>query len=159
MAETYLAIMLQSLKKKEKVLDEIIRLNDLQKKELTDQTTPVDDFDKTVENKSACIDQLNQLDSGFEKLFAQVEEELKGNKEKYADTINELQNRIRIVTDKSIMIQAQEARNKDLMMQKFTTIKQHAKDVRANSRAITGYYKTMKQSVYADDMHMLDGKR
>ena len=43
MAETYLAIMLQSLKKKEKVLDEIIRLNDLQKKELTEPATPVDD--------------------------------------------------------------------------------------------------------------------
>ena len=36
MADTYLAIMLQSLKKKEKVLDEIIRLNDLQKKALTE---------------------------------------------------------------------------------------------------------------------------
>ncbi len=159
MAETYLAIMLQSLRKKEKVLDEIIRLNDLQKKELTDQAAPVDEFDKTVEDKSACIEQLNQLDSGFEKLYAQVEEELKTHKEQYADTIRELQNCIRIVTDKSIMIQAQEARNKDLMMQKFTTVKQHAKDVRANSRAITGYYKTMKQSAYADDMHILDGKR
>ena len=53
MSETYLAIMLQSLKKKEQVLDEIIRLNDLQKKQLTDQATPVDDFDKTVEDKSA----------------------------------------------------------------------------------------------------------
>ena len=51
MAETYLAIMLQSLKKKEKVLDEIIRLNDLQKDQLTDQTRSVDEFDKTVEDK------------------------------------------------------------------------------------------------------------
>lgn len=159
MAETYLEIMLQSLKKKEKVLEEIIRLNDLQKKELTDMATPVDDFDKTVEDKSACIEQLEQLDSGFEKLFAQVEEELQGNKEKYADVIRELQKRIRSVTDKSIVIQAQEARNKDLMMQKFTTVKQHAIDVRANSKAITGYYKTMKQSSYAEDMHMMDGKR
>ena len=92
-------------------------------------------------------------------MYAQVEDELKGNREQYADTIRELQQRIRSVTDKSIMIQAQEARNKDLMMQKFTTVKQHAKDVRANSRAITGYYKTMKQSAYAEDMHMMDGKR
>ena len=50
MAETYLAIMLQSMKKKEKVLDEIIRLNDLQKDQLTDQTRSVDEFDKTVED-------------------------------------------------------------------------------------------------------------
>ena len=150
MAETYLAIMLQSLKKKEKVLDEIIRLNDLQKDQLTDQTRSVDEFDKTVEDKAACIQQLEQLDSGFE--------ELEADKEKYADLIRQLQDRIRIVTDKSVMIQAQEARNKDFMMQKFTTVKQQAKGVRANSKAITGYYKTMKQSMY-EDMHMLDGKR
>lgn len=158
MSETYLAIMLQSLKKKEQVLDEIIRLNDLQKKQLTDQATPVDDFDKTVEDKSACIDQLDQLDSGFEKLYAQIQEELQANKEQYADTIRELQKRIRSVTDKSIMIQAQEARNKDLMMQKFTTVRKHAKDVRANSKAITGYYKTMTHSGYMDSRYM-DGKK
>lgn len=158
MSETYLAIMLQSLKKKEQVLDEIIRLNDLQKKQLTDQATPVDDFDKTVEDKSACIDQLDQLDSGFEKLYAQVQEELQANKEQYADTIKALQKRIRSVTDKSIMIQAQEARNKDLMMQKFTTVRKHAKDVRANSKAITGYYKTMTHSGYMDSRYM-DGKK
>ena len=158
MSETYLAIMLQSLKKKEQVLDEIIRLNDLQKKQLTDQATPVDDFDKTVEDKSACIDQLDQLDSGFEKLYAQVQEELQANKEQYADTIKALQKCIRSVTDKSIMIQAQEARNKDLMMQKFTTVRKHAKDVRANSKAITGYYKTMTHSGYMDSRDM-DGKK
>lgn len=158
MSETYLAIMLQSLKKKEQVLDEIIRLNDLQKKQLTDQATPVDDFDKTVEDKSACIDQLDQLDSGFEKLYAQVQEELQVNKEQYADTIKALQKCIRSVTDKSIMIQAQEARNKDLMMQKFTTVRKHAKDVRANSKAITGYYKTMTHSGYMDSRYM-DGKK
>lgn len=158
MSETYLAIMFQSLKKKEQVLDEIIRLNDLQKKQLTDQATPVDDFDKTVEDKSACIDQLDQLDSGFEKLYAQVQEELQANKEQYADTIKALQKCIRSVTDKSIMIQAQEARNKDLMMQKFTTVRKHAKDVRANSKAITGYYKTMTHSGYMDSRYM-DGKK
>lgn len=158
MSETYLAIMLQSLKKKEQVLDEIIRLNDLQKKQLTDQATQVDDFDKTVEDKSACIDQLDQLDSGFEKLYAQVQEELQANKEQYADTIKALQKCIRSVTDKSIMIQAQEARNKDLMMQKFTTVRKHAKDVRANSKAITGYYKTMTHSGYMDSRYM-DGKK
>ena len=158
MSETYLAIMLQSIKKKEQVLDEIIRLNDLQKKQLTDQATPVDDFDKTVEDKSACIDQLDQLDSGFEKLYAQVQKELQANKEQYADTIRELQKRIRSVTDNSIMIQAQEARNKDLMMQKFTTVRKHAKDVRANSKAITGYYKTMTHSGYMDSRYM-DGKK
>ena len=158
MQETYLSIMLQSLKKKEQVLNEIIRLDDLQKNQLTNAESEVSDFDKTVEAKSACIKQLEQLDSGFEKLYAEVAEELQQNKEQYADQIRQLQEYIRIVTDKSVEIQAQEARNKDLMMRKFSAVKRHAHDVRANSRAITGYYKTMKQSAYMDPFYM-DGKK
>lgn len=145
MQETYLSIMLQSLKKKEQVLDEIVRLNDQQREILTDPEQPVGVFDKTVEAKSACIQQLEQLDSGFEKLYAQVSEELAQNKEAYAEEIKQMQNRIRSVTEKSVKIQAQEARNKDLMREKFTTVKRHAKNVRLNSRAITGYYNSMKE--------------
>ena len=95
MPDTYIAIMLQSLKKKEQVLDEIIRLDDRQKDTLTDPECPFDVFDETVEAKSACIDQLNQLDSGFEKLYAQVAEELDQNREDYAALqvgIKEIQN-------------------------------------------------------------------
>ena len=80
MPDTYIAIMLQSLKKKEQVLDEIIRLDDRQKDTLMDPECPFDVFDETVEAKSACIDHLNQLDSCFEKLYAQVAEELDQNR-------------------------------------------------------------------------------
>ena len=146
MEETYISIMLQSLKKKAAVLDEIIRLDDLQKDRLTDSECPVEDFDQTVEDKRKLIEQLGQLDSGFEKLYAQVSEELQDNKEQYADEIRQMQSLIRSITDKSVKIQAQEARNKDLMMQKFGVIKKHAKNVRMNSKASTGYYKTMERT-------------
>ena len=55
MPDTYIAIMLQSLKKKEQVLDEIIRLDDRQKDTMTDPECPFDVFDETVEAKSACM--------------------------------------------------------------------------------------------------------
>lgn len=145
MPDTYIAIMLQSLKKKEQVLDEIIRLDDRQKDTLMDPECPFDVFDETVEAKSACIDQLNQLDSGFEKLYAQVAEELDQNCEDYAKEIRDMQQCIRRVTDKSVKIQAQEARNKQLMKEKFSTVQKQATDVRKNSRAITGYYNSMKE--------------
>ena len=145
MPDTYIAIMLQSLKKNEQVLDEIIRLDDRQKDTLMDPECPFDVFDETVEAKSACIDQLNQLDSGFEKLYAQVAEELDQNREDYAKEIRDMQQCIRRVTDKSVKIQAQEARNKQLMKEKFSTVQKQATDVRKNSRAITGYYNSMKE--------------
>jgi flagellar biosynthesis/type III secretory pathway chaperone len=145
MPETFIDIMLQSLKKKERVLDEIIRLNDLQKECLSNLEKTVDEFDKTVEGKSACIKQLEQLDSGFEKLYAQVSDELAQNREAHTEQIRQLQGRIRSVTEKSVKIQAQEARNKDMMREKFHRVKEQTVSVRANSRAIQGYYNSMRQ--------------
>ena len=145
MPETYIAIMLQSLQKKEKVLDEIIRLDDVQKKVLTDNNCTVDEFDETVEAKSACIEQLNQLDSGCQKLYAEVETEIKDNREKYSAEIKKMQECIRSVTDKSVKIQAQEARNKELLKEKIANVHKQATEVRKNSRAITGYYNSMKE--------------
>lgn len=145
MTGTYIEIMLQSLRKKEQVLDEIVRLDDIQKETLTDPERTFEEFDDTVEKKSACIEQLNQLDSGFEKLYDQVRQELDENSSAHAEEICQMQQCIRSVTDKSVKIQAQEARNKQLMKEKFSTVQKQATDVRKNSRAITGYYNSMKE--------------
>ena len=65
----YITIMLQSLQKKEKVLNSIIQINKRQKEELENPSLDPDDFDKTVEEKSELIEQLELLDNGFEKLY------------------------------------------------------------------------------------------
>ena len=83
MSEKYVDILLQSLRKKEQVLNEIIRLDNVQKEQLENEMCSVEDFDQTVEAKSKCIEQLEQLDSGFQKLYAEVETEIKDNREKY----------------------------------------------------------------------------
>lgn len=158
MAETYLAIMLQSLRKKEEVLTEIARLNNRQKEQLTSDESTADQFDETVEAKSKLLGQLEQLDSGFEKLYEQVARELEENREAHAQEIRQMQELIRRLTDKSVMIQAQEARNKHLMEQKLAVVKKHARNVRANSRAITGYYKSMDRTRYMDPQ-FLETKR
>ena len=118
----------------------------------------VDDFDKTVEEKAKLIEQMEQLDSGFEKLFARVKEELEANKEGYADAIKTMQSCIRRITDKSMEIQAEEARNKDLMVRKFAYVKDSAKNVRTNSKVATQYYKNMMNLNYVDPQFM-DNKK
>lgn len=72
MEQTYIDIMIQSLEKKEQVLDRIIELDIKQKNQLEDPQLTPDDFDEVVEAKSRLIDQLNNLDSGFEKLFERI---------------------------------------------------------------------------------------
>lgn len=158
MQETYLDIMQQSLKKKLQVLKELMRLNELQKATLVDEDGQADEFDKLVEDKSALINQLEQLDSGFEKLYERVKEELQGNREAYAEQIRTMQGYIREITDCSVQVQAQEARNRDLMVQKLSKVKQQARQIRANSKATANYYQSMMKTTVIDPQFLDDKK-
>lgn len=145
MENTYIDIMIQSLNKKMRVLEEIKRINQLQKELLENDKSQVEDFDKTVEDKAALIRQMEQLDSGFDKLFDRVRDALNTNKEAYVEKIKEMQNLIRQITDLSMELQAQEARNKDLMTRKFVSVRERAKVVRTNKKAANQYYQNMMQ--------------
>lgn len=158
MEQTYIAIMIQSLEKKEKVLDRIIELDTIQKNQLEDPELTPDDFDEVVEAKSELIDQLDKLDSGFEKLFERMKEELDGNKEAHKEEIRIMQDHIRSITDKSVQIQSQEARNKDLMMKKFNAIKKQTREVRKGANVVSKYYQTMTKTGYVDPQFM-DNKK
>ena len=158
MKQTYIDIMIQSLDRKLQVLNQIIEVNIRQGNILEDKEASVEEFDKTVEEKAELIEQMQQLDSGFEKLYARVEEELKSNKEDHAEEIKMMQSRIRSITDKSMEIQAQEARNKDLFVRKMTYVKDTAKGLRTNSKVATQYYKNMMKLNYVDPQFM-DNKK
>lgn len=156
--QTYIEIMQQSLKKKLAILDKIISLDEKQKEQLENPAATVEEFDETVEAKAKLIEQLEQLDRGFEKLFARVKEELAVHKEDHVEDIRNMQDAIRKITDKSMEIQAQEARNKELMTQKFASVRQKAKSVRANSKVANQYYRNMMQLNYVDPQFM-DNKK
>lgn len=68
MEQTYIAIMIQSLEKKEQVLDKIIELDTVQKNQLEDPNLTPDDFDDVVEQKSKLIEQLDKCNRYTEAL-------------------------------------------------------------------------------------------
>lgn len=158
MQNTYVDVMIQSLQKKVKVLEEIKKQNIKQKEVLEDDRAEVEAFDEIVEAKSALIEQIMQLDSGFDKLFERVKEELNTNKESYADKIKTMQSLIRQVTDLSMELQTQEARNKELMTRKFVSVRERAKVVRTNTKAVSQYYQNMMQLNVIDPQFM-DNKK
>lgn len=158
MAENYLLIMIQSLKKKIQVLDCVIDANDRQKIALENPSLDPDDFDKIVEEKAKYIEQLDLLDQGFDKLFARVKEALDSDRELYKNEIKEMQMLITSITEKSNKIQVQESRNKDLMTQKFAKVRKQARDVRASQQAVNQYYQNMKKLNYIDPQFM-DNKK
>lgn len=158
MQNTYVDIMIQSLNKKIQVLNEIKKVNVLQSNLLEDEKADADDFDKTVEDKAKLIEQLEQLDSGFDKLFDRVKTELQDQREAYRDKIKTMQECIRRITDLSMELQSQEAKNKDLMTRKFVSVRQKAKIVRTNTKAASQYYQNMMQLNYVDPQ-FLDNKK
>ena len=111
-----------------------------------------------LEEKAKYIEHLDLLDQGFDKLFERVKEEVTNNKEAYKTEIKEMQTLIAFITEKSNKIQVQEARNKDLMTQKFAKVHKQARDVRASQQAVNQYYQNMKKLNYIDPQFM-DNKK
>ena len=158
MNNLYITILIESLEKKIRILDEIILANQEQREGLEDPNLDPDDFDKIVGKKSEYIEQLDQLDNGFEELFARVRDELNENREKYKEQIHTMQDFIRKITDKSLMIQKQEAQNKELMQQKFAAVRSQAREVRKSQKIVNQYYKNMMKTNYVDPQFM-DNKK
>ena len=100
------------------------------------------------------IEQLDLLDSGFEKLFERTKEELNGHKDEHADEIREMQRHIKSITDKSVEIQAQESRNKDLMTKKFMMIKEQAKSFRTSNKVANQYKQNMDKLNFIEPQFM-----
>ena len=139
----YVTILAESLKKKNAVLDEIRKANQEQKQILADENLTPEAFEKTLVQKAALIDELNQLDEGFEQIYEKVRLEIQNHMEEYAEQIHMMQEEIAEITDKTVAIQAEELRNKQLIENKFVSIKKQIREVKSSQKAVNTYYRNM----------------
>jgi len=144
MSEQYLDILEESLKKKIEVLDKIILKNKEQQKILDAEQFDMEAFDQNTQDKGELIDRLNLLDSGFEKVFGRVKEELETNKEAHKEQILRLQNAIREVTEKSVFIQTTEERNRKIVEQKFKKEHEKIQFGKNSMKVARQYYNNMR---------------
>ena len=151
MNENYVDIMLQSLKKKVTVLNQIIELNRQQKILLDDPNLPPESLEQNLSDKDQMIRKLNELDEGFEELYNRVKDELQAQRAQYVSQFSQMQDLIKEITEKSAMIQTQELRNKEKAMQKFSGIREQVKGVRNSQKVVKQYYQNMmKQNSYSE---------
>lgn len=158
MTGNYLALLEESLRRKLQVMDEIQEYNLRQQKIFQSEKVDMEKFDEYVAEKGELIDRLTALDNGFEKLYAQVAKELEGGREQYAERIKSLQGLVAEVTDKSVEIQAQEARNKKLIEGYFKSERDGIRKGRQSSKAAINYYKNMNKSSVVMPVFMDDKK-
>lgn len=146
MSEQYLTILVESLKKKLGVMDELVRLCKMQKDILSAEEVRFEEFDRLVDDKDICLEQLQKLDDGFEIVYNRVEQELKDNKQKYAVQIKECQALISLIIDKSMEVQALEARNKQMVEEHFKKEKRVLGQGKRSAEVARSYYRSMSNT-------------
>ena len=141
-------VLLQSLEKKNQLLDQMIRQNGIQEEILKQEEFDMDAFDATIDQQSAYVEQLDQLDRGFESVYDRVREELMENKERYRNEITRMKEQIQQITDKIVTLNAGNMRNKMLAENQFKKKRQEIGTGASKNRVARNYYNSMNNLNY-----------
>lgn len=152
--DTYLDMLQDSLKKK---LDILNRIMDCQREEsdmLKDENMDRDAFDRNITKKVELAESIDSLDDGFEQVYDRIREEMVNNKAKYAVQIRNMQNMIAEISEKNVLIQAEENRIK-LEVDNYAKRESAALRLRRdNGKAARSYYNNMKKLNYVGSQFM-----
>lgn len=156
--ESQLTILSESLDKKLEVLQKIQEYNKRQEEIFSAEKVDMSLFDDAVEEKQRLIDEVVHLDDGFEIMYEKLSRELEGNRQRYAAQIRELQAKVAKVTELSVSVQAQEARNKKLIESYFARERAGIGQRRKSAKSAFDYYKSMSGAGYVQPQ-MYDSKK
>lgn len=141
-------ILLQSLEKKNELLDRMIAQNSAQEEILKQEELDMDAFDAAIDLQSSYVEQLEQLDEGFETTYDRVREELLENRERYRSEITRMKEQIRQITDKIVTINAGNMRNKMLAESQFKKKRRTIGKGASRNKAAKNYYNNMNNLNY-----------
>lgn len=158
MTEDYLQIMIESLEKKNNILDKVIELDKRQLDVSLKRPFDMEAYDATMDEKGVLIDELGKLDDGFTNTFELVKDQVQSHAEEYKEQIKRLQELIRITVDKSVMVQAQEERNKQAMQNAVRGKRQEIRRMKISTAAASKYYKAMSR-INDVDPQLMDRKK
>ena len=156
--ESQLTISSESLDRKLEVLQTIQEYNQRQEEVFSAEKVDIRQFDAAVEEKQHLIDEVVRLDDGFEILYEKLAKELEGNRQRYAAQIKEMQAKVAKVTELSVSVQAQEARNKKLVENYFARERAGIGQRRKSAKSAFDYYKSMSGAGYVPPQ-MYDNKQ
>lgn len=154
----YLELLIQSLKKKLLLLNQIIVLNQQQKEMLMDENLDPDTLDVNVREKDELISQVTQLDDGFDEVYAHIADLMKKKHSDYEEELDRMRELIRQIMAKDASIRTDEQRNYELAQKKFARVKKQIREVKTSQKMVNRYYQNMMQQRQADIQYM-DNKK
>lgn len=158
MSQSGAQILLQSLEKKNKLLDQMILQNSVQEGILKQEEFDMDAFDAAIDKQSSYVEELDKLDQGFEAVYDRTREELINNKEQYSTEIKRMKEQIQQITDKIVTLNAGNMRNKMLAENQFKKKKHEISNGVSKNRAARNYYNNMNNLNYVSS-YFYDNKK
>lgn len=143
-------ILVESLEKKSRILDEIIRENETQERLFKQEDLDMEALDASSDRMSALADKLELLDEGFESVYDRIRQELIDNKAAYRDEIRQMQALIAEITEKVVGINAARMRNKLQAENHFKKSRQQIGKASSKMKASQNYYNNMNRLSYVD---------
>lgn len=139
----YVNMMVDSLSRKKRILEFILKKTREQELLLKDDEMDPDEFHAIIDEKGELIDELNKIDAGFDTLFSYVEKEINENRMAYRTQIEKMQRLIGEVSELGIQIQALEHQNSGHFKVYLANQRKSIREFHVNNRTTTSYYQNM----------------
>ena len=140
---TYINILIDTLRKKEEILKSLLAKTEAQAGILEADEFETEAFDIIIEEKDGLLTELKNLDDGFLDLYSRVGAELKNNTEAYADQVKTAQELVRRQTEISAELTSAEERNKAKLSIRLSQGRQKIKEFKVGAKTAAAYYKNM----------------
>ena len=155
-SSAYISMMEDSLKKKKSVLEKVYDLSSRQNDFLCAETLDSDAFSESIDQKGKKIEELERLDSGFDKLYSDFEKELIENRAQYQKEIESMKKLIGEITDLSIKIQVLEKKNDEKFKDYLSSEKQRIRKANISQQTAMGYVRNMAESHKPGDSYFIN---
>lgn len=138
----YIEVLMKSQERKLAIMQALLEATKRQERLSQEDLFSIEEFEETVSQKDSLLQQLKELDEGFEQTFGRIRVELKEKSKIYEAHIERLQEHIRRVVDLSVEIQALEQRNQQKLAEVFAKQHKEIRQVKMSSKQASSYYKS-----------------
>lgn len=155
----YVKMMVDVLKRKERILVELMERTAEQETLLKQEELDQERFREILVEKGSLIEEMNDIDEGFDALFKKVEEEIVSHRESYWDSIEEMQKRIGVVSDLGLRIQALEAQNSEHLKVYLASQRKRIREFHVNNKTASSYYQNMANTHRPEQSYYFNEKQ
>lgn len=156
--QTYIQLLIDSLGKKYGILDELMKVTITQQVIIDSESFDENEFSKTISLKEEQINNLMEIDRGFELVYDRIRDELNDNRGKYTEKIISLKELVTRVTDLSVKLQALEKGNKSKLEALLADKRKNIRSARLSNETVSNYYKSMSGN-QNQQSHFYDKKK